>query len=48
MIGDKNMKVTDDFKNVYNKGLSWTVFRTNYELKKRIGIMENFTYCRAI
>lgn len=34
------MKITDVFKIINNMGLSWTIFRTNYELKRKTGILK--------
>lgn len=34
------MKITDIIKVINQMGLPWTVFRVNYELKKRIGILK--------
>lgn len=34
------MKITDVFKIINNMGLSWTIFRVNYELKRKTGILK--------
>lgn len=34
------MKITDAMKVIHKMGLSWTIFRATYELKKRTGILK--------
>src|SRR5690554_4479293 len=34
------MKITDVIKIIHKMGLSWTIFRTTYEFKKRTGILK--------
>ena len=34
------MKITDIIKIIKNMGLSWTVFRVSYELKRKTGILK--------